>query len=119
MEFIIDNWFLVLACLAVTALVILDVRQFFKKPSAEQMDSVREWLLWAVAAAEQEMGGGAGQLKLRQTYDWFLERFPALALMISFEQYSGMVDDALDRLTDLLDKDEAARTLITGGRENG
>ena len=56
-------------------------------PTNEQLKKVKEWLLWAVAEAEKELGSGTGQLKLRYVYDMFIVKFPSLAKIISFETF--------------------------------
>jgi len=67
-------------------------------PSDKQLNKVREWLLYAVTKAEKELGGGTGQIKLRYVYDMFVARFTWLARVISFEAFSMMVDEALERM---------------------
>lgn len=93
MQFIIDNWYIILAVLAILAASGIAVYRYFKLPSEEQIEKVRNWLLWAVTEAERELGGGTGKLKLRQVYDLFVSRFPWLAPVISFQRFAELVDD--------------------------
>ena len=58
----------------------------------------QEWLLWAVTEAEKELGSKTGVLKLRLVYDWFINQFPLLSKFITFEEFSAMVDEALERM---------------------
>ena len=67
--FLLENWYLVVALMAVTGMVGVFIGRFLKMPTAEQREKVKEWLLWAVTQAEAELGSGTGKLKLRQTYD--------------------------------------------------
>ena len=69
--------------------------------------------------AEQELGGGTGRLKLRQVYDLFVVRFPWLVRAVSFELFSDMVDDALDEMRKMLESNQAVKTLVEGGNDNG
>jgi len=115
MEFLINNWYIILALFAVVALVAILTYRFFKQPTGEQLDNVQEWLLWAVTEAEKKLGGGTGKLKLRQVYDLFVSRFPWLAPVISFKRFSSMVDDALVEMRKLLEKNSAVKALVEDG----
>lgn len=87
---------------------------FVKMPSDKQLNKVREWLLYAVTKAEKELGGGTGQIKLRYVYDMFVARFTWLARVISFEAFSIMVDEALERMKKMLESNKAMQTLVSG-----
>ena len=114
MEFIVENWPVIVAAVAVVAVAAVAVIRFVGLPTAEQLTKVREWLLWAVTEAEKSLGGGTGQLKLRQVYDLFVARFPWLARLVSFSLFSAMVDDALDELREMLDTNEAVKEFVEG-----
>lgn len=115
MNFIIENWYIILAVIAVLALAVVLIYRFFKLPSATQLQKVREWLLYAVTEAEKELGGGTGKIKLRQVYDLFVTRFTWLAKIIDFDLFSSMVDDALVEMRKLLETNEAVKALVEGG----
>ena len=117
MNFIINNWYIILAAFAILAAAGIAVYRYFNLPSEAQLAKVREWLLWAVTEAEKELGGGTGKLKLRQVYDLFVTRFPWLAKIVSFELFSDMVDDALDEMRDMLQNNRAVQQLVEGGAE--
>lgn len=114
MEFIINNWYIIIAILAAIAAAGGVAYRYFKQPSTEQLAKVREWLLYAVTEAERELGGGTGKLKLRQVYDLFVTRFPWLAKIVSFETFSGLVDDALDEMRAMLKSNAAVKALVEG-----
>lgn len=114
MEFIINNWYIIIAILAAIAAAGSVAYRYFKQPSTEQLAKVREWLLYAVTEAERELGGGTGKLKLRQVYDLFVTRFPWLAKIVSFETFSGLVDDALDEMRAMLKSNAAVKALVEG-----
>lgn len=117
MDFIVENWVVFVAALAVLAVAIIAIVRFVGLPTASQLDKVKEWLLWAVTEAEKELGGGTGQLKLRQVYDLFVTRFPWMAKLISFELFSTMVDEALDEMRHLLDTNTAVAAFVSGSAE--
>lgn len=114
MEFIINNWYIILAIAAILGVAVAAVIRYFKLPSEAQLAKVREWLLWAVTEAEKELGGGTGKLKLRQVYDLFVTRFPWLAKVVPFELFSDMVDDALEEMREMLKTNQAVKALVNG-----
>lgn len=103
LKFLADNWGIVVACLAVVAGIVGAVIKFIVLPSDEQIASLKEWLRWAVTEAEKELGSGTGQLKLRAVYDMAIERFPWVEKFVSFEEFSKMVDEALEWMRKQLD----------------
>lgn len=114
MKFLIDNWYIILAALAVLAAAGIAAYRYFKLPSEEQLEKVRQWLLKAVTEAERELGGGTGQLKLRTVYDAFLTKFPWLAPVISFSRFSQLVDEALEEMRKMLEKNKAVQAYVSG-----
>lgn len=114
MSFIVDNWYIAVAFLAALAMIAAYVYHFAGLPSEEQLEKVREWLLWAVTNAEKELGSGTGQLKLRAVYDMFLQRFPKLVAIIPFAMFSDLVDDALEEMRVMLAKNDAVAAIVEG-----
>lgn len=114
MEWIIDNWYVVLAFVAVLTCAGFAVYHFFGLPTDKQVAKVKEWLKYAVTLAEKELGGKTGQLKLRMVYDMFLSKFPAIANVISFELFSSWVDESLDWLNKQLESNQAINTVVKG-----
>lgn len=105
--FIKEYWFLIIIAIAVISAIAIKVYTWFKQPTSDQLKNVKEWLLYAVAKAERELGSGTGQLKLRYVYNMFVEKFPAIAIFITFEDFSKMVDEALDKFNELLKENTA------------
>ena len=118
MEFIIDNWYLILAAICGIVVAVTIVYKFFGLPTATQLQKVKEWLLWAVTEAEKDLGGGTGALKLRQVYNLFVTRFPWLAKVISFSLFSTMVDEALEKMREMLKTNQAVKNLVEGDMKN-
>lgn len=116
-EFLIAYWWLLIIAVAVFAVAGYAVYVFVKMPSNSQITKVKEWLLWAVTEAERELGSGTGQLKLRYVYDMFIVKFPSIAKVISFEAFSLMVDEVLEKFRDLLDKNQSLQNYITGDKQ--
>lgn len=114
MEFIIDNWYIFVAAICGIVVAATLVMKFFNLPTASQLAKVKEWLLWAVTEAEKDLGGGTGALKLRQVYDLFVTRFPWLAKVISFALFSKLVDEALEKMREMLKTNTAVKALVEG-----
>lgn len=112
--FLMENWYLVVALMAVAGMVGVCIGRFLKMPTSEQRERVKEWLLWAVTQAEAELGSGTGKLKLRQTYDLFIQRFPALAMAVSFDTFSLWVDEALEEMRKMLKENKAVKEIVKG-----
>lgn len=117
LEFLMNNWVILVALAVVLVVLVINVTTFAALPTEKQLAKVREWLLWAVVQAEAELGGGTGKLKLRSVYDLFLQRFPQLAFLISFERFSKLVDEALEEMREMLEQNEAVKALVAGDKE--
>lgn len=117
MNFIVENWFVLVALVAVATTAGYVAYTFVKMPSNKQLKKVKEWLLYAVTKAEKELGSGTGQIKLRYVYDMFVERFTWLSRVISFEMFSMMVDEALDKMKEMLTNNKAMQEFVAGEPE--
>lgn len=106
LNFFIENWYFIVTAIVMVVMAGVICWNFFKLPTKEQIAKIKEWLLYAVTEAEKELGGGTGQLKLRQVYDLFVQRFPAVAAVISFDTFSSWVDEALEQMREMLAKNE-------------
>lgn len=107
MDNIISNWYLYIATISVIILAVVAIYQFFKKPTEEQYNQVKEWILFAVIEAEKNLGSKTGQIKLRMVWDMFLERFPHISPFVTFNMFSGWVDDALVKMRNMLQSNKA------------
>lgn len=114
MQFLIEHWYLLIAAVAVIVCAVYCVYVFLRRPTSEQLKSLKEWLLWAVTEAERELGSGTGQLKLRYVYNMFIERFGTLSKIITFEMFSCLVDDALVGMKKLLSTNTAVQEYVSG-----
>ena len=112
MEFLANNWYIVLAAVAGVAVLVYLIFKFFKLPRASQIEKVKEWLLFAVSQAEKELGSGTGQLKLRYVYDMFVSKFPYLVQFVSFERFSKLVDDVLIKFKEMFNNNKAVKQYV-------
>lgn len=115
MNWLIDNWFMLVVLAVIIAAIIVTIKKYFGLPKDEQLSKVREWLLYAVTMAEKEYGSGTGKLKLRYVYDLFLSKFNWIARVITFEKFSELVDKALDEMRPMLKQNERVAELVNGG----
>lgn len=104
MNFIINNWYYILFCMLMVIVSIYGCTT----------GKALEWLKYAVAKAEQDLGSGTGQLKLRKVYDMFIDKFPAFSTVLPFTIFSKLVDVALEWLDDQLNKNVNISTLVKG-----
>lgn len=114
MEYLVNNWPIIVAALAMVVVAVASVFNFSQKPSDEQLKALKEWLLYAVTQAEKELGGGTGKLKLRAVYEKFVATFPSLVKFIKFDDFSNYVDEALTKMKDLIGSNEKIKQYVTG-----
>lgn len=112
LEVIAENWILFIILIAISAVAGAFIFAFIKMPHSAQILKVKEWLLYAVAQAEKELGGGTGQLKLRYVYDMFLAKFTWIAKFIPFSFFSSMVDEVLDKFKDMLSSNQSVKNYV-------
>ena len=107
-----ENIAVIIGICCVIGVIGFGIYQFIKLEKDKQLEIVKEWLLLAVVEAEKKLGGGTGQIKLRYVYDMFIEKFKFLALMITFEQFSIMVDTALDKMRLMLSSNKKLKDYV-------
>ena len=112
MDFVIDNWMIIVAAIAFATMSVITAIRFFNKNTDEQREKVQEWLLYATTLAEKEFGGGTGKIKLRYVYDMFVDKFPWLAKIVSFDRFSCMVDESLVKMNELLSNNYAVQLYV-------
>lgn len=108
----VENLSVVMGILAIVVVAAYAIYYFFKLEKAKQLEIVQEWLLLAVIQAEKELGGGTGQIKLRYVYDLFLSKFEFLAKVITFDQFSSLVDLALIKMNDILQNNKQIQEYV-------
>jgi len=106
MEFIFQNWYLIVISLAIGIVIGYKVYQFKKLPKDVKIDNVIKFLVWAVGRAEEKYGSGTGKYKLQEVYAMFIQYMPDLALTIPFETFSDWVDKALKEFNKIMLNDK-------------
>ena len=96
MEWLVENWSLLVVLACAIGVAVVGCKKFIQSGKTTQIEKVKEWLLYACVTAEQEFGSGKGQIKLRYVYDMFVEKFGVVKYIVTFEEFSNMVDEVLD-----------------------
>ena len=115
MEWITDNWYLIVTVMAVIVAAVSLVTQFVSRPNNEQLMALSEWLKFAVTEAEKALGSGTGQLKLRYVWNMAIERFPWLDKVMEFEKFAYYVDEALVWMREQLERNGKISSYVEGG----
>ena len=79
--------------------------------------SAKEWLLLAVTEAEKALGGGTGKLKLRQTYQAFIQNFGLFARFVTFETFEVWVSESLEQMKKMLAENKKVEEYVKGDTE--
>lgn len=109
----IDNVIIICGSVILIGIIGLCLCWFLKLSKERQKEIIIEWLLLAVVKAEKELGDGTGQLKLRFVYDLFIDKFRFISMLMSFSQFSELVDQALDTMRDMLDSNKQIKDYVT------
>jgi len=106
LEFLTANWDSVLLVVAFVVLIIFLLKKGYKT-------QVNEILFYLVSKAEQDLGGGTGQLKYAAVTTWLYERLPTIAKFIfTTKQIDIMIESAVTRMKEYLKSNEYAKKLI-------
>lgn len=107
--------FYVVVALAAGLVAGYYIRYFITAPKNSKIEMIKNWLLFATAEAESEMGAGTGKLKLAKVYNMFIERFPQIASVMKYEKFCDLVDEALVTLRHLIESNENIEEIINFG----
>lgn len=111
-----DNIIMIISIIVVVCAIAYCIYEFYNLGKEKQIEMVKEWLLLAVLEAEKALGSGTGQVKLRFVYDLFIDKFKYLSLVISFEQFSMLVDDALDVMRDMISNNKQVEQYVNSNQ---
>lgn len=116
-NFLVTYWAEIVWLIAIAAITVVAVKEFIPLPKDEQYEQIKGWLLGAVTLAEKEYGSGTGKIKLSTVYDKFVERFPWIAKVLTFEMFSKYVDDALVEMRNLLSTNKNVASIVSPDKE--
>lgn len=113
MNFIIENWAIIFALVCVPIVVAVWAIKFSDKPTDKQIELVKNWLLYAVLEAERIYQSGTGKLKLHYVYDQFVQKFPKLTSVITFDMFSFLVDEVLVEMREILETNKDIEAYVS------
>jgi hypothetical protein len=102
MVWIISNWYILLALIVLAIILGITIKKVWSLPKNEKIKVIKGLLLEWVNIAEKELGSGQGQAKLQLVYTMFVARFPVISRVIPFIIFSKWVDEALDKMEEML-----------------
>lgn len=114
---IIQYWSLLILLVCTIAVASSIVVGWIKRPTSQKIADLKEVLLTWTILAEKELGSGTGVLKLRYVYDIFIRTMPALATVITFESFSKLVDEVLEKTRVLIEKNKDIKAYVNGEKE--
>ena len=115
MEWLVDNWSLLVVLVCAIGGVIFGCKKFVQSGKTNQLKKVKEWLLFACVEAERDFGSGKGQLKLRYVYDMFVEKFGVIKYIVTFEEFSKMVDEVLESAIEFFENRQIENKPVSDG----
>ena len=115
MEWLVDNWSLLVVLVCAIGGVVFGCKKFVQSGKTNQLKKVKEWLLFACVEAERDFGSGKGQLKLRYVYDMFVEKFGVIKYIVTFEEFSKMVDEVLESAIEFFENRQIENKPIDDG----
>ena len=107
-----DIVFYVIVSVAIGLVAGYYIAYFIKAPSSAKIEMIKNWLLYATALAEKEMGSGTGELKLAKVYNMFVEKFPQVAMFLKYDKFCELVDQALVTIRRLIETNEHIDSII-------
>lgn len=119
MDWLIANWYLLVAAVAVLGVAGWFIWYLIKMPKEQRWKKVSAWLKYAVTEAEKSLGSGTGQLKLAMVYDMFLSKFPFVKTIMPYATFLVLVDAALDWMRKALEENEKLNAYVTGEITSG
>lgn len=111
-----DNIIMIISIIVVLCAIAYCIYEFYNLGKEKQIKMLKEWLLLAVVEAEKALGSNTGQIKLRYVYDLFITKFKYLALIISFNQFSLLVDDALEEMRDIISNNKQVEQYVNSNQ---
>lgn len=114
LQWLIQNVLTIMIVLLLLCAIILVVMKFLKLTPKEQLAKVQACLLAWVTEAERLLQSKTGQVKKSLVWTWVKNKFPIIAMFISEETYDKILDDALDKLREMLLTNDALYKYVYG-----
>lgn len=95
MNFIIENWYIVLAFVCLGIVLGMTIYHFVLLPNDKKMAIFKNALANLVKQAEELVGSGNGEKKLEWVYRQVSTQFPFITMFLSDEEFKALVNNAL------------------------
>lgn len=112
MEWIINNWYLLVAAVCVIAFGAFKVISFLKESEEAKIETLKHYLRYIVVECEKDLGSKTGQLKLNKAYSLVVKELPWVATLVTFEEFSMYVDEALIWMRNQLENNLQAKYYV-------
>lgn len=106
----------IIICVIIGACICVLGYKAFIMCKENQKENLKQWLIYACTEAEKILGSKTGKIKLRYVYNMFIERYKFLGHIITFEQFSLIVDNALIEMRIIIDTNQAVKNLVEGDK---
>lgn len=114
MEWISNNYVLLIGLLIIFAGAGVTTYNFIKKTNEQRIEAIKEWLKYGVTVTEKALGEKTGKLKLQYLWSMATAQFPFITKLLTFEQFSAMVDEALVWMREQLEKNPHIKAIVIG-----
>ncbi len=104
----------ILILIIIGMVIAISVYKFMKLSKEQQIENIKQWLVFACLEAEKMLGGKTGQVKLRYVYDLFVSKYKFISCLIPFDTFSKWVDDSLIDMRNMISTNEAIRKIVEG-----
>lgn len=106
-NFLLNYWDSIVAVIVFVIAIVVMIRQ-------KQIKQVKAILLYLVTKAEEQFGGGTGQLKYSAVTTWLYERLPFIAkLFLTEKEIDKLIEDAVEKMKKYLEANKQAYTYVT------
>ena len=123
LNFLYANWTGIITCLLLILGIVKKTMDFFKKSKQDQLEiatkQIKETILRLVAEAEKDYSSmiSAGEIKRSQVIEKIIAMYPAVSNVVNQEEIIDFIDecidDALDVLRDVIEKNENSFVITT------
>lgn len=120
MEWLSNNYALVIGLIIIAVGAGITAYKFVQKSNEQKVAAIIEWLKYAVTVTEKALGEKTGKLKLQMSWSMATAQFPFITKVMTFEEFSSYVDEALKWMNKQLEDNPNIRAIVTGetGRES-
>lgn len=132
-NFISENYLVIIAFLAVGAGAVIKIKKFMNKSAVEQKEilkgqadnltkAIKAGLLSMVTIAEKKFGAKTGQVKQSDVYNEVIKAFPKLTEyiengIIDADFIKSCIDESVDAFNELRKKNSNLESIVTNAPE--